>query len=570
MKATELRPLGTASTRTEAPRAKRTSATRPRAQGGGSGRVGMSLQVVQRSHIENFCLQPLPFSMTESTSPIETLDADPWKGDLLGRRTDARLLIDFLAARSAERAEEKINQAYVLNLDSGWGQGKTFFLTRMQKQLQEEGYLSIYINAWKDDHAEDPMVAVMSAIDDVVSLRLAKKPVLKRAWATARESGLEVAVTAGSFALKKLGAKFLGEGAEEIANIVGQASNSVSTDQKTTAKQGEDAAKSIEKFIDRRAEAILKKFRDEKKSIAAFKVNLSGFVDSVRKDVGEKTPIFILIDELDRCRPPYAISLLERVKHLFEIDGTVFVIATDTAQLTHSIKAVYGQDFDSTRYLLRFFNRAYHFAEPKREAFVRYLFAAHSNLESKISTPMDDVPSFFLQAIDFFGLTLRDIEQSFDYLRTIASGWQQRPRLEAIYLFPLVIAFQQGDRELFNSLSELSASSGTMGRRRKKNWEIIYNRGVGSYAPRAAMQEHRVSVPDFLDQFMSAAKQNIYDIAMSDGHSHEQRWLIGRFSEELQIRKPGGYHRGEPLPSLLVEYPALVQTAGRFTKPDTP
>ena len=49
-----------------------------------------------------------------------------------------------------------------------------------------------------------------------------------------------------------------------------------------------------------------------------------------------------MVDELDRCRPSYAVELPEVVKHLFTVDGVVFVIAVNRAELTHSIRALYG------------------------------------------------------------------------------------------------------------------------------------------------------------------------------------------------------------------------------------
>lgn len=64
--------------------------------------------------------------------------------------------------------------------------------------------------------------------------------------------------------------------------------------------------------------------------------------------------VFILIDELDRCRPSYAIEMLETIKHFFELKNYVFVVATDTEQLSHSVKAVYGDFFDGKEYLSRF------------------------------------------------------------------------------------------------------------------------------------------------------------------------------------------------------------------------
>ncbi|WP_231615092.1 KAP family P-loop NTPase fold protein [Pseudoalteromonas sp. SWN166] len=68
-------------------------------------------------------------------------------------------------------------------------------------------------------------------------------------------------------------------------------------------------------------------------------------------------PIVILIDELDRCRPNYAIEVLEVIKHFFETKGCTFLVATNTEVLEHSVKSIYGIDFDAQLYLRRFFDR---------------------------------------------------------------------------------------------------------------------------------------------------------------------------------------------------------------------
>jgi predicted KAP-like P-loop ATPase len=61
----------------------------------------------------------------------------------------------------------------------------------------------------------------------------------------------------------------------------------------------------------------------------------------------EEKKIVIFIDELDRCRPTYAIEVLERIKHLFGVAGYVFVISLDKEQLSHSIATIYGAKMDS-------------------------------------------------------------------------------------------------------------------------------------------------------------------------------------------------------------------------------
>lgn len=67
--------------------------------------------------------------------------------------------------------------------------------------------------------------------------------------------------------------------------------------------------------------------------------------------------MFIFIDELDRCRPSVAIDTLEQVKHLFDLPEIKFIIATDTTQLSHSVKTIYGEGFHGRTYLRRFFTQ---------------------------------------------------------------------------------------------------------------------------------------------------------------------------------------------------------------------
>ena len=75
-----------------------------------------------------------------------------------------------------------------------------------------------------------------------------------------------------------------------------------------------------------------------------------------------------MIDELDRCRPPYAVELLEVAKHLFSVDYIVFVLAVNRPELAHSIRDLYGSGFDAAGYLRRFFDIDFRLPDPEREA----------------------------------------------------------------------------------------------------------------------------------------------------------------------------------------------------------
>lgn len=67
--------------------------------------------------------------------------------------------------------------------------------------------------------------------------------------------------------------------------------------------------------------------------------------------------IIIFIDELDRCKPDFAVLLLERIKHYFDLENTTFVFSVNCDQLVYTIKKFYGEDFDAGRYLGRFFDQ---------------------------------------------------------------------------------------------------------------------------------------------------------------------------------------------------------------------
>ena len=84
-------------------------------------------------------------------------------------------------------------------------------------------------------------------------------------------------------------------------------------------------------------------------------------------------PLVIAIDELDRCRPSYAVELLEIVKRFFSVEKVVIVLAIDRAQLSHAIKALYGHEFDSVGYLRRFIDLDFRLPDPDRTKFMKNL-----------------------------------------------------------------------------------------------------------------------------------------------------------------------------------------------------
>lgn len=87
----------------------------------------------------------------------------------------------------------------------------------------------------------------------------------------------------------------------------------------------------------------------------------------------KRSPIAFFIDELDRCRPDYAVRLLERLKHLFSIAGVFFVLAVDRQQLEASVQGVYGANLNATGYPRKFIDLRYPLPQLSTEEFARAL-----------------------------------------------------------------------------------------------------------------------------------------------------------------------------------------------------
>ena len=92
---------------------------------------------------------------------------------------------------------------------------------------------------------------------------------------------------------------------------------------------------------------ILMNFENIEENISAFKNCLT--------DVAKNKKIIIFIDELDRCRPSFALGIIEKIKHIFDIEGVGFVFFANLKQIEAMINKQYGDKINATRYLSKFF-----------------------------------------------------------------------------------------------------------------------------------------------------------------------------------------------------------------------
>lgn len=243
-----------------------------------------------------------------------------WGDDMMDRKPSSEFLTSYLLAN---------DHVHVLNVNSPWGAGKSFFLKRWAESLRER-HVCVSFNAWETDYSTEPLVALVTCIEQQTADPLQLDAT--KAGKTLIAASSTLIKKATPLILKGLVRKVSGV---ELDEIFGEG--------------GEEAATSI-------VESLIKEQAETAKNVEDFKSEVLKRLAAAAENQGKSAPAFIFIDELDRCRPTYAIELLERVKHFFELADCRFIIASDSEQLAHSIRAVYGQGFSSEKYLNRFFD----------------------------------------------------------------------------------------------------------------------------------------------------------------------------------------------------------------------
>ncbi|MCA3572754.1 MAG: hypothetical protein IOC86_02485 [Aestuariivirga sp.] len=495
---------------------------------------------------------------------------DHWPGDILNRRADAHVIFSFLAQRVEERAKRSEVGSYVLNIDAEWGSGKTYFLTRLREQLRSNGHCCVYVNAWEDDHADAPLIALMAAVDEEIGRTYPRSAKISSAWESAKEAAVPLLKTAALGAVKTAAKKVFGsEGFEELISIAKDGATSQEPGSPSVAGEitkgalegaidslgASDASRAIDQFTSKKA--LLKKFREKLSDLAgSFK---NGGEDPQKL-------FFVLVDELDRCRPSYSVSLLEDIKHLFSVEGLIFIVATDTAQLSSSIRSIYGEGFDAQRYLLRFFDRTYRFAKPSTVRFVEHLCSRYAISEERLAWPPDK-KLYEAIAIIFedFSLSLRDIEQCMDMLASAITLWDAKAKLNLIYLTFMVVAHHSGDTKLFSCIAECDFANfqKDFGKRFPDQGTRFAFGGRQDFGRGNSRDE--VTATRLLDQFLRN-----YSLEMDKFFEDENpsaasaRWAHTIVAQEYQDTYGGTVARDKRL--LVRKYVTLVQNAGRLLR----
>ena len=321
---------------------------------------------------------------------------NPWVDDLLDREQIATRLTNLVATQEPP---------LTISLHGEWGTGKTFMLRRWQKSLENQRYRAIYFNAWQDDFCDDPLLATIGQLAEYF-----------------KQEGLRgIAANVAKIALPLIRAN--------AGNLLKGVGVPVQLD--TAGQGGSDP---------------MSDYRDQRATKDQFKNELAKLAAKVSEETGH--PLVFIVDELDRCRPTFAIELLERIKHIFDVPHLVFVFGVNRDELCKSLSSIYGE-INADVYLRRFFDFEFNLPEADSQGFAGHLMdvfqiqpvfqqlAAAAGGQNPIYD-YNDYRVVLPRLWSGLGLSLRDIDYGIRLLvlmtRNVPVGESSHPYLLAVLI----------------------------------------------------------------------------------------------------------------------------------------
>lgn len=331
------------------------------------------------------------------TPEIDINKDDPFENDKLNRKPLAESLLNLIS---------NVEDNLVISLDAPWGDGKTTFVKMWQGFLKNNRVESLYFDAFANDSFEDPFMALVGSIKVLIEKEFSEKSPTKQKLYEFKDRAVKVGsrlLTWGA----KVGVKAVtlnvikDSDIEQLKDIAGDIAS--------------DTGESVSKFI----EDKINSYQDILNATAEFKEKLEELADEAYKE--NQKPLVFIIDELDRCKPIYALELIEKIKHLFSVKHIVFVLVMHAEQLAESVKCVYGQNIDARTYLQKFINIECRL--PKIEKKTPISFVPENDYKQYClflcevhGLPVGDWIEVMCVPARLFKLSLRDMQRCFTYL----------------------------------------------------------------------------------------------------------------------------------------------------------
>jgi hypothetical protein len=302
-------------------------------------------------------------------------NGDPFENDRLDRKKHIINLSNLL---------ETTETPLVMTISAPWGGGKSSFIRMWKSYLEKEkGCQCILFDAWENDYYKDSMLSVVEALGGF-----------------AKTKGKKV---------KERFVKVL-DRIQPLAKLASTAVGMAGTCSPECGAAGAVAG-AADGLIGVMKEMLAGGCKSQKEQHEAFKKSLAAFA----KEVSSGKPMYLFIDELDRCRPEYSIQLLESIKHFFSVEGIIFVISVDKKRLADMVRVRYGGGYDEDGYLKRFIDLDYLLPEATFEEYVNSFLSVRLRIR-EFRNFRDDksyaqLLNFVLRITSSLGMTARDVEK---------------------------------------------------------------------------------------------------------------------------------------------------------------
>lgn len=307
----------------------------------------------------------------------------------------------FRFAKSLLGIFDKIDSPLITLLDGEWGTGKTTFVKMLSGELRKDGFPVIYFDAFENDYLDDPFIALTSEVISLAqTLELQGQSKYTKLVNAAKKTATQVTVTSAKIAAKAVTLGVLDndsfDSLDDVASDIGKLAL-----EKTEESLGK----------------ILESRNEQRSNIAEFKEALTGIARHLtpEEDTSPK-PLIFIVDELDRCKPDFALGLVEKIKHFFQVPDVNFLLVSNFGQLAHAVKATYGAGIDADTYLQKFYDFKINLPEKKYGSkSLKYwshaLKLASEDFPLSQSDLSGSVPYILEDFIEYFCLTPREIDK---------------------------------------------------------------------------------------------------------------------------------------------------------------
>jgi len=348
--------------------------------------------------------------------PLNIPEKTPFQNDLFGREDFANRLFNLITL---------LDEGLVMSINASWGEGKTSFVKMWATFLRQKGTKCIYLDAFAQDYVDDAFITIASEISSLVDSEFKKNQTPKTRLKEFKKKASKASVKLLSWGAK-VGVKAAALGAIKETDI-----EELKEIKKLFAQDGSAL---ISDVIARK----LDNHKEDIKTIESFKTELELLANEIKSETNY--PLIFIIDELDRCKPNYALDLIEKIKHFFSVKNIIFVLVMNISQLECSVRSVYGKDIDALTYLQKFINiecqlpkNTDGYAASDQMKYCKYLYSAHQLNTWEDKNALQESMATFSKML---GLSFRDLEKCYSVLTLFYASITTNT-----YRLPLIIAF---------------------------------------------------------------------------------------------------------------------------------